>query len=63
LRVRFLGNVLADQHLRVSGVVTAVRHEEGCQVADCAVLLSVVGGAPVLSGTATMLLNDGGAGV
>jgi len=62
LRVRFLGNVLADQHLRASGVVTAVRHEEGGPVAECDVLLSIVGGDPVLSGTATVLLNDPGAG-
>jgi len=61
--VRVLGNVLADQHLRASGAVTAVRHEVGGHVAECDVLLSVVGGAPVLSGTATMLLNDPGAGV
>ena len=54
LRVRFLGTVLAGQHLRVRGTVTAV-HPDG--TADCDVVLEVVGGGPVVSGTATVVLS------
>jgi acyl dehydratase len=61
LRVRFLGTVLAGHHLRVRASVTAVREELGVQVADCDVVLEVVGGGtaaePVVSGTATVALG------
>ncbi|SEO53924.1 MaoC family dehydratase [Trujillonella endophytica] len=56
LRVRFLGNVLAGHHLRVRGTVTALRESDGVRLADCDVVLEVVGGDPVVSGTATVVL-------
>ena len=59
LRVRFLGTVLAGQHLRVRGTVAAVREEEGRRLADCDVVLEVVeggGGQAVVSGSATVVL-------
>ena len=56
LRVRFLGNVLAGHSLRVRGTVTAVREEDGARLADCDVVLEVVGGDAVVSGTATVVL-------
>ncbi|MEV0595726.1 MaoC family dehydratase [Nonomuraea cavernae] len=56
LRVRFLGNVFAGDQLRAGGVVTAVREENGDRLADCEVFLTVVGGEPVLKGTATVAL-------
>jgi acyl dehydratase len=55
-RVRFLDNVVAGQRLSADGVVTAVREEDGVRVADCEVHLTVVGGAPVVRGTATVTL-------
>ena len=64
LRVRFLGTVLAGQHLRVRGTVSGLREEDGVRLADCDVVLEVVGGDPggraggdtVVSGTATVVL-------
>ena len=56
LRVRFLGTVLAGQHLRVRGTVTALREEEGARLADCDVVLEVLDGDPVVSGSATVVL-------
>jgi acyl dehydratase len=56
LRVRFLGTVLAGQHLRVRGTVTALREEGGARLADCDVVLEVVDGDPVVSGSATVVL-------
>lgn len=53
-RVRFLGNVLAGDHLRATGIVTAVRQEENRRIAECNVILQVVGGDEVLSGIATV---------
>lgn len=53
-RVRFLGNVLAGDRLRATGVVTAVRDEGSRRIAECDVTLQVVGGDDVLSGTATI---------
>ena len=57
LRVRFLGTVLAGQHLRVRGTVTALREEEGARLADCDVVLEVVDGDAVVSGSATVVLS------
>ena len=57
LRVRFLGTVLAEQHVRVRGTVNALREEDGRRIADCDVVLEVVGGEPVVSGTATVVLS------
>lgn len=57
LRVRFLGNVLADHHLRVRATVTALREEDGARLADCDVVLEVVDGDAVVSGTATVVLS------
>ena len=56
LRVRFLGTVLAGQHLRVRGTVTALREEAGARLADCDVVLEVVDGDAVVSGSATVVL-------
>ncbi|RBY83664.1 protein dehydratase [Geodermatophilus sp. TF02-6] len=60
LRVRFLGTVLAGQHLRVRATVTGVREEVGARLADCDVVLEVLrddtAGEAVLSGTATVVL-------
>jgi acyl dehydratase len=57
LRVRFLGTVLAGQHLQVRGTVTAVRDDGGVRLADCDVVLQVVDGDPVVSGSATVVLG------
>lgn len=57
LRVRFLGTVLAGQALRVRGSVTALRDEDGVRLADVDVVLEVVDGAAVVSGTATVVLS------
>jgi acyl dehydratase len=56
LRVRFRGPVHAGDHLRVRGTVTALREEHGVRLADCDVVLEVVGGEPAVSGTATVVL-------
>ena len=56
LRVRFLGTVLAGQHLRVRGTVSGLREEDGVRLADCDVVLEVVDGDPVVSGSATVVL-------
>ena len=56
LRVRFLGTVLAGQHLRVRGTVTDLRDEDGARLADVDVVLEVVDGDPVVSGSATVVL-------
>lgn len=50
IRLRYLGNVFAGDKLRAGGTVTAVR---GAEV-DCEVWLEVIGGAKVISGTATV---------
>ncbi|MGY1773735.1 MaoC family dehydratase [Blastococcus sp. SYSU D00813] len=57
LRVRFLGNVLAGHHLRVRATVTELREEDGARLADCDVVLEVVDGDAVVSGTATVVLS------
>jgi acyl dehydratase len=57
LRVRFLGTVLAGQALRVRGSVTALRDEDGVRLADVEVVLEVVDGTAVVSGTATVVLS------
>jgi acyl dehydratase len=58
IRLRFRGNVLAGDHVRARGTVTAVRRESGVRLADCDVVLEVVGGPPALTGTATVVLPD-----
>jgi acyl dehydratase len=57
LRVRFLGTVLAGQHLQVRGTVTALREDGDRRLADCDVVLQVAGGDPVVSGSATVVLG------
>lgn len=57
LRVRFLGTVSAEQQLDVRCTVTALREEDGQRVVDCDVVLKGVGGEPVVSGTATLVLS------
>lgn len=56
-RVRFRGNVFAGDELCAGGVITGVRVEAGITLADCDVSLEVVGGAEVLSGTATVAVG------
>lgn len=56
-RVRFRGNVLADDVVRATGTVTALRDESRGQVASCDIALEVVGGPAVLSGSAEVLLT------
>jgi acyl dehydratase len=56
LRVRFLGTVLAGQHLRVRATVSALREDDGARLADCDVVLEVVDGDAVVSGSATVVL-------
>ncbi|MEB3366421.1 MaoC family dehydratase [Saccharopolyspora mangrovi] len=57
-RVRLRGNVFAGDELSAGGVVTGVRAEAGTTLADCDVSLDVVGGATVLSGTATVAVGQ-----
>lgn len=56
-KVRFLANVYAGQRLRATGIVTALQNlsDDNLQV-TCSVELTVTGGAPVLSGTATVVV-------
>lgn len=56
-RVRFMRNVLADDRVRATGTVTAVRATEAGRVADCDIVLSVVGEEDALVGTASVLLD------
>ena len=56
LKVRFLGNVFAEDRLVAGGRVTAVRHLPEGRLVDCDVWLARDGTEPVLSGTATVLL-------
>jgi acyl dehydratase len=56
-RVRFLGNVLAGDRVRTEGTVTGLRVTGAGQVADCEVVLKVVGGDTALSGTASVLVE------
>lgn len=56
LRVRFRGPVLAGDHVRVRSTVTAVREEDGVRLAECDVVLEVVGGEQAVTGTATVVL-------
>lgn len=58
-RVRFLGNVLAGDVVRGTGVVTAVRDTDQGRVASCDIALEVVGGAAALAGAAEVLLDPG----
>ncbi len=55
-RVRFLGNVLAGDWLRATGVVTAVRFQAGETLVDCDVALRKADGNSVLEGSATVAL-------
>ena len=45
------------RRLRVRATVTALREEDGARLADCDVVLEVVEGDPVVSGTATVVLS------
>jgi acyl dehydratase len=49
--------VLAGDHVRVRGTVTAGREEDGVRLADCDVVLEVVGGEPAVTGTATVVVS------
>lgn len=59
-RARFIGNVLAGDHLRAEGVVTAIREADGGVLADCDISLAVVDGGTVLTGSATVDLQTAG---
>ncbi|MXV90263.1 MAG: MaoC family dehydratase [Acidimicrobiia bacterium] len=56
LKVRFLGNVFAEDRLVAGGKVTAVRPSPDGRLVDCDVWLARDGTEPVLAGTATVLL-------
>lgn len=53
---RFLGNVFAGDSLRASGTVTAVEDKPVGRLVHCMLSLDVIGGGPVLQGTATVLV-------
>ena len=57
LRVRFLGNVFAGDHLTARGTVTGVREEGGEQVVDLDVWLERAEDDRVLDGTAVVALG------
>ncbi|MEU6133253.1 MaoC family dehydratase [Saccharopolyspora sp. NPDC047091] len=54
LRLRHLGAVFAGDRLRAHGTVLGVSEQDGALIASCAVGLDVLGGDPVLSGTASV---------
>ncbi|MGM7666527.1 MaoC family dehydratase [Microbacterium sp. A93] len=56
-RVRFMGNVLAEDRVRATGTVTAVRATAAGRVADCDLSLDVVDGEAALVGTASVLIE------
>ena len=56
LKVRFGGNVFAEDRLVAGGTVTAVQRVPEGRLVDCDVWLARDGTEPVLSGTATVLL-------
>lgn len=58
IRLRFRGNVFAGDRVQARGTVTAVREESGLRLADCDVVLDVVGGVTALTGTATVVIFD-----
>ena len=58
LKVRFLGNVLAEDRLIAGGKVTAVRSSAEGRLVDCDVWLARDGTEAVLAGSATVLLPD-----
>ena len=57
LRVRFLGNVFAGDHLTARGTVKAVREEGGERLADLDVWLERAEDDRVLDGTAVVALG------
>ncbi|MDE0654698.1 MAG: MaoC family dehydratase [bacterium] len=58
VKVRFLGNVFAEDRLVAGGKVTGVRPGSGGRLVDCDVWLARNGTEAVLAGTATVLLPD-----
>lgn len=56
LKVRFLGNVFAEDRLVAGGQVTAVRPGSEGRLVDCDVWLARNGTEAVLAGTATVLI-------
>ena len=58
VRLRYLGTVFAGDHLCARGTVREVAEADGRRVATCDVQLDVLGGQTVLSGTATVLLEE-----
>lgn len=59
LKVRFLDNVRAGDHVFAGGVVTSVAGDGRHQVAECDVWLDVVGGPRALAGSATVAIETG----
>ena len=58
ITMRFPNVVLDGDRMVAGGVVTAVREENGVQLADCDVWLAREGEAPCLEGTATVALPE-----
>ena len=58
MKVRFLGNVFAEDRLVAGGKVTAVHQVPEGRLVDCDVWLARNGTEAVLAGTATVLLTN-----
>lgn len=58
IRVRFLGNVLGDDHVVARGTVTGLTTEGGRTLAECEVELVVADRGPALSGTAVVDVTE-----
>jgi acyl dehydratase len=56
VRLRFLGNVYADDRVAAGGLVTAVEEEDGARSVEVEVWLDRDGGDRVAAGTATVVL-------
>lgn len=58
ITIRFPNVVLDGDRMVASGTVTAIREEDGVQLADCDVSLAREGESPCLEGTATVALPE-----
>ncbi len=59
ISVRFRGNVYGGESVVAGGVVTAIRHADGEELADCDVWLRNADGHDVIAGTATVVVSPG----
>ena len=50
--------MFAGDRLRAHGTVTGVSEQDGALIASCAVGLDVLGGDPVLAGTASVHIGE-----